>query len=57
MKKVLRTVQPPHKSRNLTVAQARKAWLEAEAEVRETRRRKRAEARVARALAQAVENP
>ena len=56
MEKVFRTVQPPHKSKNITLAQARRAWIEAEAEVREVRRRKRAEARRKRADAEAPDN-
>ncbi|HEX8695811.1 MAG TPA: hypothetical protein VF746_25570 [Longimicrobium sp.] len=40
MKKVLRTVQPPHKSKTLTSAQARKAILKVRAEA-EAKRKKR----------------
>ena len=57
MQKVIRTIQPPHESENITLEQARAAWIKAEAEMREARRRKRAAARAQRSEIGAVRKP
>lgn len=49
-KKVLRTIQPAHKSDRITVEQAKEAWLAVEREARE--RRSRMNRRKARRLAE-----
>jgi hypothetical protein len=45
MKKVWRTVQPPHESPNITLEQAREAFRQVRAEEEERRKRRRKKAK------------